>query len=148
MAVRKSLEKTWFSLLLICFICVGVFRVFEDPEKKQIRKRGFYAATTEFSSYLKQRDTYHVTKPLNIARNGTGFSDHVLFFNRVPKSGSEMLVLLLQWLQGSNGFRHVRIPGGEKRMLSILDQVSLFFFFLRNRFFFFYTSYLISYHSL
>ncbi|XP_071444380.1 heparan sulfate 2-O-sulfotransferase 1-like [Hetaerina americana] len=45
-----------------------------------------------------------------------------LFFNRVPKCGSEMLVLLLQWLQGQNGFKHVRLGGGKVRRLKRLQQ--------------------------
>jgi hypothetical protein len=53
-------------------------------------------------------------------------SDHVVFFNRVPKTGSEMLVLLLQWLQGANGFRHIRLGGGSIRKLNRMQQVSLF----------------------
>jgi dermatan/chondrotin sulfate uronyl 2-O-sulfotransferase UST len=51
-------------------------------------------------------------------------SDYVLFFNRVPKSGSEMLVLLLQWLQGANSFRHIRLAGGNVRQLNRMQQVS------------------------
>ncbi|CAB3365002.1 Hypothetical predicted protein [Cloeon dipterum] len=42
-----------------------------------------------------------------------GKGGEVLFFNRVPKSGSEMLVLLISWLQSRNGFRHYRLPGGR-----------------------------------
>jgi len=33
----------------------------------------------------------------------------VLFFFRIPKTGSEMIALLLQWLQGTNNFRHIRL---------------------------------------
>ena len=49
---------------------------------------------------------------------------HVLFFNRVPKCGSEMLVLLLQWLQARNGFRHVRLKNTVKRYLTTDQQVT------------------------
>jgi len=52
-------------------------------------------------------------------------SEHVLFFNRVPKAGSEMLVLLMQWMQGLNGYRHVRLPGGKTRRLSHQQQEKL-----------------------
>ncbi|KDR15463.1 uronyl 2-sulfotransferase-like [Zootermopsis nevadensis] len=52
-------------------------------------------------------------------------SGHVLFFNRVPKSGSEMLVLLLQWLQGANSFRHIRLGGGNVRKLNRIQQEEL-----------------------
>lgn len=51
-------------------------------------------------------------------------SDHVVFFNRVPKTGSEMLVLLMQWLQGLNGFKHIRLPGSNIRRLTRQQQVS------------------------
>jgi dermatan/chondrotin sulfate uronyl 2-O-sulfotransferase UST len=69
-----------------------------------------------------------VTKSLEELRQNVKIpelSDHVIFFNRVPKSGSEMLVLLLQWLQGRNGFRHVRLGGGNVRRLSRMQQVRI-----------------------
>ncbi|XP_063590489.1 uronyl 2-sulfotransferase-like [Penaeus indicus] len=47
----------------------------------------------------------------------------MLFFNRVPKSGSEMLVLLLQWLQGQNTFRHIRLRNSVRRYLSRDEQM-------------------------
>ncbi|XP_076028690.1 uronyl 2-sulfotransferase homolog pip-like [Oratosquilla oratoria] len=52
-------------------------------------------------------------------------TEHVLFFNRVPKTGSEMFVLLLQWLQGQNGFRHVRLRNTVRRYLTDKEQMSL-----------------------
>jgi hypothetical protein len=48
----------------------------------------------------------------------------ILFFFRVPKTGSEMTVLLLQWLQGINGFRHVRLQNTVYRRLDTFEQVS------------------------
>ena len=47
-----------------------------------------------------------------------------LFFFRVPKTGSELVVLLLQWLQGANGFQHVRLPDSHIRKLDPTQQVS------------------------
>ena len=47
----------------------------------------------------------------------------ILFFFRVPKTGSEMTVLLLQWLQGINGFRHVRLQNTIHRRLDTFEQV-------------------------
>ncbi|XP_069989577.1 heparan sulfate 2-O-sulfotransferase pipe [Penaeus vannamei] len=52
-------------------------------------------------------------------------NDRMLFFNRVPKSGSEMLVLLLQWLQGENAFRHIRLRNSVRRFLSRDEQLDL-----------------------
>lgn len=61
-----------------------------------------------------------------------GFSRHlgksanvkeVLFFFRVPKTGSEMTVLLLQWLQGINSFHHIRLQTTVNRRLDTFEQV-------------------------
>lgn len=52
-------------------------------------------------------------------------NERILFFNRVPKSGSEMLVLLLQWLQGDNIFRHIRLKNSVNRFLSFDEQLEL-----------------------
>lgn len=48
-----------------------------------------------------------------------------LLYNRVPKSGSEMFVLLLQWLQGYNGYKHVRLPNKLERRLELNQQAEL-----------------------
>ncbi|CAL4117231.1 unnamed protein product, partial [Meganyctiphanes norvegica] len=63
---------------------------------------------------------YHSSKYITSHRN-----DQMLFFNRVPKTGSEMLVLLLQWLQGDNSFRHVRLKNSVKRHLSFEQQLEV-----------------------
>jgi hypothetical protein len=49
----------------------------------------------------------------------------VLFFNRVPKTGSEMMALLMQWLQDRNNFRLFRLGGNEKRRLDSDELVSI-----------------------
>ncbi|XP_047476009.1 heparan sulfate 2-O-sulfotransferase pipe-like [Penaeus chinensis] len=67
--------------------------------------------------------------PLAAKPHSDDLPDHVnarmLFFNRVPKSGSEMLVLLLQWLQGQNTFRHIRLRNSVRRFLSRDEQLEL-----------------------
>lgn len=62
-------------------------------------------------------------EPLDPGHVALHQTPHVLFFNRVPKSGSEMLVLLLQWLQARNGFRHVRLKNTVRRYLTREEQV-------------------------
>lgn len=122
--VRKKLEKAWFSLLLFGFICIGIFRVFQNPQ----RKPGFHYQSAieirerQLKGLWSEVQTNRI-RDWNDGRDGLHLRDHVLFFNRVPKAGSEMLVLLLQWMQGVNGFRHVRLPGGEKRRLNFVEQV-------------------------
>ena len=59
---------------------------------------------------------HHLDKPEKVKE--------ILFFFRVPKTGSEMTVLLLQWLQGINSFRHVRLQNTVHRRLDTFEQVS------------------------
>lgn len=73
------------------------------------------------SSYVK-----YVTKSLVLLGEMDEISGHILFFNRIPNCGSEMLILLIQWLEGWNNFRHVRLKSGKKK-LSRLEQVNEYF---------------------
>ena len=50
----------------------------------------------------------------------------VLLFNRVPKSGTELIAFLLQKLQAKNHFQHIRLVGGNaagQRRLNATSQV-------------------------
>ncbi|CAG0917929.1 unnamed protein product [Notodromas monacha] len=49
----------------------------------------------------------------------------LLFFNRVPKTGSELFALLLQWLQEPNNFLQLRLSGNEKRKLDSMERLCL-----------------------
>lgn len=51
-------------------------------------------------------------------------NDNVLMLTRIPGSGAELLVLILQRLQGYNAFKHIRLPRDDRGSLSILQQVS------------------------
>lgn len=44
---------------------------------------------------------------------------------RIPGTGAELIVLILQRLQGYNAFKHIRLPPGDHGFLSTLQQVSL-----------------------
>ncbi|KAL0122764.1 hypothetical protein PUN28_007454 [Cardiocondyla obscurior] len=50
---------------------------------------------------------------------------HVLMLTRVPGAGAELMVLILQRLQGYNAFKHIRLPSGDHELLSSLQQESL-----------------------
>lgn len=69
----------------------------------------------------------HVTKSLLELGAMDEISSHIVFFNRIPKSGSEMLVLLIQWLEGWNNFRHVRLKTQNKK-LTRLEQVNRLYY--------------------
>ncbi|XP_032679897.1 uronyl 2-sulfotransferase-like [Odontomachus brunneus] len=47
---------------------------------------------------------------------------HVLMLTRVPGAGGELMVLILQRLQGYNAFKHIRLPSGDHGLLSTLQQ--------------------------
>lgn len=65
----------------------------------------------------------YVTKSLTELGKMDEFNKYFLFLNGVPKSGSEILILLLQKLQGENTFKHVRMRDGNKRHLTAVQQV-------------------------
>ncbi|KAF2348739.1 Sulfotransferase [Trinorchestia longiramus] len=71
-------------------------------------------------SFWHEQDSFDWNHP----SNDTGTKKDVLFFNRIPKTGSEMFVLLLTWLQALNDFSHVRLRS-DVRHLSHEQQVSL-----------------------
>ncbi|KAG7188602.1 hypothetical protein KM043_008230 [Ampulex compressa] len=49
-------------------------------------------------------------------------NENVLMVTRVPEAGAELLVLILQRLQGFNAFKHIRLPPGDHGILSTLQQ--------------------------
>ncbi|XP_060824190.1 uronyl 2-sulfotransferase-like isoform X1 [Bombus pascuorum] len=49
-------------------------------------------------------------------------NQHVLMLTRVPDAGAELLVLILQRLQGYNAFKHIRLPPGDHGLLSTLQE--------------------------
>lgn len=50
-------------------------------------------------------------------------NEDVMMLTRVPGTGVEILVLILQRLQGYNAFKHIRLPPGDNGLLSSLQQV-------------------------
>jgi hypothetical protein len=113
-------------VVVIVISCAGTFLLIVQ---KSINHGRNVVIRTRGSVQIVTSSLRSVTKSLTELRRGIEIpelSDHVVFFNRVPKTGSEMLVLLLQWLQGMNGFRHIRLGGSSVRKLNRMQQVSLF----------------------
>lgn len=73
----------------------------------------------------------YVTKSLVKLGEMDEISKHIIFFNWIPKSGSEMLILLIQWLEGWNNFRHVRLMNGKKKLTRI-EQVGIIYILHTN----------------
>ncbi|XP_069691141.1 uronyl 2-sulfotransferase-like [Periplaneta americana] len=117
----------WVLLFLTVMAGAGtLILTTQTPTKKYNRSLVTMATFSNLPVVTSPSSFRKVTKSLaELRQSVTELSDHVLFFNRVPKSGSEMLVLLMQWLQGRNGFRHIRLPGGNARKLNRTQQEEL-----------------------
>lgn len=100
--VRVSLLVVSLVVFSACFVLEDVlcYRCDERVHSKPTETPWFRRATKSLSELPKVPE----------------LSDHILMFNRVPKSGGEALVLLLQLLQGRNSFRHIRLAGADGRM--------------------------------
>jgi hypothetical protein len=137
----RRLNYRTLLVFVIVISCVGTLLLIMQ---KSINHEGNVVIRTRDSEPIVLPSFRSVTKSLAELRRGIEIpelSGHVLFFNRVPKTGSEMLVLLLQWLQGMNGFRHIRLGGGGIRKLNKMQQVSLSLLLFRSQ-------YLVLYHSI
>lgn len=78
---------------------------------------------TDVRRVFSLRTNKYVTKSLTELGTMDQSNKYFLFLNAVPKSGSEILILLLQKLQGVNNFKHIRMRDGNKRHLTITQQV-------------------------
>ena len=122
----RRLNYRKFLVFVMVVSCAGTILLFAQ---KSINHERNVVIRTRGSELIVTPSFRSATKSLAELRRGIEIpelSDHVVFFNRVPKTGSEMLVLLLQWLQGMNGFRHIRLGGGSIRKLNRMQQVRFF----------------------
>ncbi|PSN39230.1 hypothetical protein C0J52_24161 [Blattella germanica] len=126
---RRKFTYPWFLVSLLLLACfASLLLVVQTPVKTRDALLVTTATAASAPVVTSSSAFKRVTKSLSELRQSVTvpeLSGHVLFFNRVPKSGSEMLVLLLQWLQGMNGFRHVRLGGGDVRKLNRIQQEEL-----------------------
>lgn len=68
----------------------------------------------------------HVTKSMAQLDKMDEVNKYFLFLNSVPKSGSEILIFLLEKIQGLNNFKHVRLKGSNQRKLNKIQQVNAY----------------------
>nr|CAI5818742.1 unnamed protein product [Callosobruchus analis] len=80
---------------------------------------------SSFSISYPSASIRHTTKSLVELGKMDEVNRYFLFLNHVPKCGAEILILLLQRLQGFNNFRHVRLKNGNKRFLTRIQQENL-----------------------
>lgn len=115
---RKTIHFIGFTL---------VFTVFISGHLLYNKSDSFNVVTTprsENQPIVSISTRKYVTKSLTELGKMDKFNKYFLFLNDVPKSGSEILILLLQKLQGVNSYKHVRIRDGNKRHLTATQQVN------------------------
>ncbi|XP_043468853.1 heparan sulfate 2-O-sulfotransferase 1-like isoform X1 [Leptopilina heterotoma] len=97
-----------------------------DKESKDTTNTSEDYANQAKEQIAKNKQTQkHVTPSLaELGGRGTlpEMNDHVLMVTRIPGAGSELLVLILQRLQGYNAFKHIRLPPGDDGILTNLQQ--------------------------
>lgn len=84
---------------------------------------GTTTRTTAASPSLQQ--SHHVTKSLSQLGQMDEVSRNFLFLNAAKNSGSEILVVMLQKMQGRNNYRHIRLKRGHE-LLSKIQQVLIY----------------------
>lgn len=124
--MRRRLKTQWMWLTLLVTVSLSGTFLLSASRLREFRARRTTGRTTESSFSLASMK--HVTKSLAELGKMDEVNRHFLFLNHVPKCGSEILILLLQKLQGLNNYKHVRLTGGNKRYLTRLQQVSILFF--------------------
>lgn len=117
---RKKFQLLGFTLVIVVFM----YGHFSAEKRGTIDvKITPQTVTSESLSAVLQK---HVTKSMAELGKMDEVNKYFLFLNHVPKCGSEILILLLQRLQGVNGFKHVRLRGGNNRYLTNMQQVNIF----------------------
>lgn len=119
--------KNQSALLVIAIITIlfGSYSVLV-LNKIQIN-RVYYAKTTDKTPELYSSSPVfgkYVTKSMVELGQMDRINRNVVFFNQVPNCGAELLVFLLQKLQGFNNYRHVRLKGEVETVLSKIEEVS------------------------
>lgn len=115
---RKRIQFVIFSLLFTVFLSGQILY------NKSGSVGDVTTARNEIPPFDSLRNRKYVTKSLTELGKMDDFNKHFLFLNDVPKSGSEILILLLQKLQGVNNYKHVRMRDGNKRLLTTKQQVN------------------------
>jgi dermatan/chondrotin sulfate uronyl 2-O-sulfotransferase UST len=130
--MARRVTYPWFLVIVTVMAGAGILILTSQKPARKNDNNNNNNLVTKATFPVVTSSVRRITKSLAELRQDAEIpelSDHVVFFNRVPKSGSEMLVLLLQWLQGTNSFRHVRLGGGNVRQLNRMQQVSCSLFF-------------------
>ncbi|XP_075220146.1 uronyl 2-sulfotransferase homolog pip-like isoform X2 [Lycorma delicatula] len=114
--------KLWF-LCITCSTLITVLLLWAKIELHSNKKMTILYYNNKLPEIFVPTTSKQVTKSLSeMMRKVPEINEDIVLFNSVPKSGGELIVLLLQWLESFNGFKHVRLPGGNKHTLNRYEQ--------------------------
>ncbi|XP_011300835.1 uronyl 2-sulfotransferase [Fopius arisanus] len=121
----RGLVTVGLGFLTVIFIVFNVRPVKEVKINERSRRRIDYDVS-DFHDVFTNAQTHHSVTPslaeLGIRGILPEMNEDILMVTRIPGAGAELLVLILQRLQGYNAFKHIRLPPGDSGLLSSLQQ--------------------------
>lgn len=141
---RRRLKLEWFLLILLAVFVSGsiLYKIkcntdcnrtsmidYKLPKKSLLSVTNVENSTESLRHRITSRNPIrkHVTKSMVELGKMDAVNKHFLFLNSVPKSGAEILIFLVEKIQGVNNFKHIRLKGGNKRRLTKTQQVIINF---------------------
>ncbi|XP_060528607.1 uronyl 2-sulfotransferase-like isoform X3 [Cylas formicarius] len=126
---RRKLKIQW--LLTVTSLGIWGFYVYNGAKHKEsIEMDKVDHFTTESHQTRSHRKLgKFVTKSLAQLGKMDEINKHFLLLNYIPRSGAEILIFILQRVQGMNNFRHIRMKGPIKGELTKSEQEKLVYDF-------------------
>lgn len=115
-------RTSFYLIIVILTMSVFVWKTINDIDNVYTSNRGTSTERQLAATSPKQYQK-HVTKSLAELGKMEEISSYILFFNKIPHSGSELLTFLIEKLQGWNNFKHIILRDNNKRKLSTLEEV-------------------------
>ncbi|KAM0732721.1 Uronyl 2-sulfotransferase [Formica fusca] len=90
-------------------------------EKRSSFKK--YDGSRADNRWIARRQTHRYVTPSLAELGDIPYKyKHILMLTRIPGTGAELIVLILQRLQGYNAFKHIRLPPSDYEFLSAVQQ--------------------------
>ncbi|CAL7950751.1 unnamed protein product [Xylocopa violacea] len=122
MRLNRGLLTSAAVCLIVFFIVLSSKSTVEVANGSESGIEKHFAGEQE----IRKSQTYRYVTPslaeLGARGNLPKTNKHILMLTRIPGAGAELLVLMLQRLQGYNAFKHIRLPPGDHELLSPLQE--------------------------
>ncbi|XP_076241146.1 uronyl 2-sulfotransferase [Calliopsis andreniformis] len=120
------LSRGFLTSLAVCSTILFVVLNSKSTIEFTNNSRGYVEKRYSGEQKINNVQTYRYVTPslaeLGVRRSLPKMNEHILMLTRVPDAGAELLVLILQRLQGYNAFKHIRLPRGDYGSLSTLQE--------------------------